>query len=940
MSIVLKVEPRYTVKTFHLLVYEKYSSELGSIHTLFFLPEYSHIVQDDELVLSTDNTPTHNPQMHNDVNEIGMRCFVSTRMEGKLYNVCEPCELAAYAYTSPTLQCCANDEFLYAVADAEVSAFTLRTSLSGAEYDPIPPCLMGMKNFLGPCRILAPGGFVVLLSKIKASEAPALMARFRSPTKRTPMRPKRKLPVIGADDDESDNMNSSSNVDWDDGEEINWIMYSMHPYSLHMLYDDIIERALTTVSLSTTGSATVDGADSLGYYQLVLEGHFLLQAKIVSLKRRIRAAVTRESRDALVLDLQAYVSLLRHSSGVLGDYFFRATKEYHKAAQCYSDSDRKISGTVSMFLEREEARGALVEYLDRVLFDLRMRDYSEETAQLSDAILVYYAEYAPHRLSTVVVDSFVKRYTRTTALALLCLAPSLVFLTPRERRERIASLERCGYSLTGLSSAAAALLVTPKDAMACVLEQLALGMRDQSIRMLKRMDPSHIVDFCTSYPHLLEASPGEATAVAATATTHATPLVCALRDAAPLALLEAAVKLGGDPAHLSVFDAVAAVSARKVLRVFCLEHKLMPHERERIAESVVHLSDGPHVRYEIETLPSAECAAELADLYLDMALEGGQCSNYDELRVGGSGNDGDCFGKWLERHQKVFIESSPQWLNDLFEYVCDGIHNELGVDDGSINVNDGGGGETVSIIGGDGGGDVPMSNNGSASVNISRDSIDISNDDSIGAGNGGTINGDNDDEEDKNQSTNSRELNLFYVRKLVGLLCSGLLRDPSSLVERLHTAAVAASSEATAVGARNRKMLDVALALAGPLTASKRSFSELVLIAPGAALDFGMSFCAGPGDWKAVLDALLCCCSNRKGGDACTDVAVDVYESVLEYTALLYEPDVFLGLLPSDGNLEFFRRYIELSFQKNDARSVQTEFMSLLQSIENGVRLL
>lgn len=269
----MKVESRYTVKTFHLLINAKYSSELGPIHTLFFLPEYSHIVRDEELILSTE-TPAYEFTQLEEESEVGMRCFVSTRMEGKLYNICEPSELATYAYTSPTFQCCANDEFLYAVTDAEVDAFTLRTSLSAAEYEPIPPCLMGMKNFLGPCRILSPGSFVVLLSKIKASETTALLARFRSPTKRTPMRPKRRLPRIGAV--EAEEIENDPNVDWNDGDETNWIMYSMHPYSLHMLYDDIIERSLTTVSLSTSGSSSVDGADSLGYYQLVLEGHFLL----------------------------------------------------------------------------------------------------------------------------------------------------------------------------------------------------------------------------------------------------------------------------------------------------------------------------------------------------------------------------------------------------------------------------------------------------------------------------------------------------------------------------------------------------------------------------------------------------------------------------------------------------------------------------------------
>ena len=953
METLMKVEAQYAVKTFQLLVYEKFSTELGPIHTLFFLPEYSHIVSDSDLTLSTDEGCTKKDGSAHEANrrakeeeevvaveekseakeeEIGMRCFVSTKIEGKLYNVCEPCELATYAYTNPTLQCCANDKFIYAVTDAEVDAFTLRTSLSAAEYDPVPPCLMGMKNFLGVCRVLSPGNFVVLLSKVKASETAALLERFRSPTKRTPMRPKRRLPRLGiverensdseacgggsgdgcGGDDNNNNDNDdgcassicgSGDVDWNDGEEINWIMYSMHPYSLHMLYDDIIERVLTTQSLSTEGSATVEGADSQGYYQLVLEGHFLLQAKIVSLKRRLRQCRAQhqqpQQKDKIVLDIKAYSSLLRHSSGVLGDYFFRATKEYHKAAQCYSDSDRKLSSTVTMFLGAAAAREALVEYLDRVLFDTRMQAYADETTQLSDAILAYYAEYAPHRLSTVVVDSFLRRYTKTTALALLCLAPGLMPLTPKERRAKITELEKRGYSLTSLSSGA--LFLVPKDAMACVLTQLSLGMRDQAVSMLRRTDPSSIVDFCASYPQFLRAETPEK------AQTH--PLVCVLRDAAPLALLEIAVRLGNEAVHLSVFDAVADASMRKVLRVFYLEYRLMPHEKECVCESVVHLSDGPHLCHKVTTNSlvnsTNEHADELASLYLDMALEGGsdQHQNYDKLRPRNTSNNNndnssDCFDKWLEQHHKVFIESSPQWLKDLFDFAC--------CDDAAA---------TAYLTDDD---DSAAEGSSSSSLAFSKFSVGNSTSSSKSSG---------------------YKLNIFYARKLVGLLCSGLLRDPTNLVERLREAAVAASAGATVAGARARKVLDVILALAAPLVLQqKKTFSELVAIAPGAALDFGMSFCDAPEDWKNILEALLpFCCGNGRSSDkgVYTGVVVGVYEDILEYTALLYEPAVFLRLLPSEGNLEFFERYIELSFRKSDSVVVRTEFMNLLRHTES-----
>lgn len=66
----------------------------------------------------------------------------------------------------------------------------------------------------------------------------------------------------------------------------NWAVYMLNPTALAPLYDDITARSkkhITTASQNLDLSSGHEEHSGSEYFQLIIEGHFLLQAKLVQL---------------------------------------------------------------------------------------------------------------------------------------------------------------------------------------------------------------------------------------------------------------------------------------------------------------------------------------------------------------------------------------------------------------------------------------------------------------------------------------------------------------------------------------------------------------------------------------------------------------------------------------------------------------------------------
>eukprot|EP00727_Mastigamoeba_balamuthi_P013441 m51a1_g872 hypothetical protein (1091) ;mRNA; r:834507-838750 len=480
------VEAHYTMKSLQLLLHVQYNTAVkGPIHTLAFLPEYPYLYPEAAAEALSSSPASSAPK---ETRPIGMRCLVCTGAEGHLFNVQQPSLLASYTYTSETVTCCASQSFLYAltaaVPESGLEAFTLRTSMGLAEHKAPSPCLMGMQPFMGPKSAVVVGEFVVLLSKL--NEQSLKRNRLQSPGRE-------RLPPPSLSKDS-----------------MNWSIYMLHPTTLAPLYEDLVKKAQETAK---------DVENPAVYYQLLIEGHFLLQAKLASLQLQLSGRSGKKLQEdkaaaiAWQMQLKTYHNLLRKSSALLGEHYFHNTREFHNAAQSYSVSDWRLKEVVRLFQMFDDSKPALLEYLDRVLFDPAMMDVMDEDPQLSNEILQYYVNWAPHRLSTVIIDSCLSSYSEKMALLLLGVAPEV------GGNEAVAAPRRLSNGGTQAAEADAPPQreIPPKDLFAKALLHLDIGETDAALSVLRSIGCSHVVEFCCANSNILESEQHEGASETATA---------------------------------------------------------------------------------------------------------------------------------------------------------------------------------------------------------------------------------------------------------------------------------------------------------------------------------------------------------------------------------------------------------------------------------------
>jgi hypothetical protein len=143
-----------------------------------------------------------------------------------------------------------------------------------------------------------------------------------------------------------------------------------------------------------------------------------------------------------------------------------------------------------------------------------MMDLMDEEPQLSNEILKYYVEWAPHRLSTVIIDSCLGAYSQKMALLLLGVVPGVntaeAAAVPRRPsptatpvHQRMQSLP---MTLQGQAAASSANEVPPKDLFAKALLHLDVGETAAALIVLKSIGSDRIVEFCCANRTLLAQS--------------------------------------------------------------------------------------------------------------------------------------------------------------------------------------------------------------------------------------------------------------------------------------------------------------------------------------------------------------------------------------------------------------------------------------------------
>lgn len=938
----VSVEPQFVVRGLQVFFRAQYDRSEGDVHTLALLPEYSTVSAAEGRGSDADAPPEM----------IGMRCFASTRLQGRLYNVRERSVLAAYRYTYLTVQCCVTSTLLYAVRaapDAGLETFTLRSSMNTAEYSAPAPCLLGTQPFLGPQCACVMGQHILLLTKLTDPSLPdpEPVSPFNPPHLRKPQQqpqPQQQAQAAQAVTVSPARARGGGRRAAPVVSGVAWNLYLLHPTDAAQLNDEIVAYATTTVATQT------EELNESVYYLLILEAHFLVQDAIVAARRRLaaRAAAHDAARTLSArLELRRLHGLLRGSASRLGDYYFFHAHQYHKAAQCYSESNRTLVDVSRIFLAQEAGRAALLEYYDRVLFDPDMLPFMAEEPDLSNEILRYYVEFAPHRLSTVIIDSCLAAYSQPLALVLLDLAQQVRSMTAESRRTNLQAVALTSDTAAPRTPGAppADADVPPKDLFAKALLTLDLGENDTALAVLRSMRGAPIVDFCTAKPSLLqcgssggsgdsrdsggdaadaqegdeeeEEEGGDAEALDR-ALRDETPvenrLVAALRVAAPLSLLEIATRLGPravSPAvlHLAadspMLQAEAPVADARVLAdenaflLMCylesrLEAPLQQLRRRRgarHAECVAAHAPGP----------VAAMAGRLAELYLAKVVARTQAPFPPAevaRRVAESRRGDGLFCRWLDAHHTAFSTRRLAWMDAIPPFTDDGDG-----DDGSL-ATDGTTTTTTTTT------QEEQQQQQQRCESVSpRPAVRNPFHDS---------------------ALEAHDYTHFYTRKLESLLCSGLLGGTARLVARLD----AALGSATATrDPRHRRLLETLRALLRPLatTGDARADALGALLArfPLLAEELGALYCADAGDWAVVVARLVGVL--RAPQHAHVEAT---YEAVLARIATALTPQQFLGVLPDDGNVLFFLPFIERSCEKQLGTALCSSIIRAMQDAE------
>ncbi|KAH3743228.1 Hermansky-Pudlak syndrome 3 protein [Pelomyxa schiedti] len=887
----------HTLNSIQTMLHSRYESP---IHTIQFLPEYSEI-QDTGKATKHTAADSITPLVHIS----SMRCVVCTGYTARLYDVQHPTVMCSYEFPEETIHCYTDQSFMYSITEEKLQFCTLRTSTGKAVYGAHPPCMISMKPFPRAKKIIVISDHLILLT-YSSTEPETPQKRTFGRQKSAPLAPP----------------------------QVNWGIYLLSAKNTASLYEDIIQLANRhkcgalslvqqpqpqqlpsqhTHATATTTTHSDEASVGAEYFWLILEGHFLLQTKLMRLHTQLHKVLVSRKIDlaaklALQHEIKIYQGQLRKSSGILGDYYFDVAKNYFQAAQCYSTSERKLADIVCKFCQTPEAgstltarnfhrgdvQAALVQYLDSILLDPKMSD-TEEDETTSNYILQHYARYAPHRLSTIVLDSWLSTCSQHSALLLLqhigTTGNTSLSRSQAPRTQPPTSTPSGTMSLPPSLNE-----LSPKDYFAKSLLHLDVNQLEEAQFCMTCIDPDNLITFCEDNAALLGSPNPDAQEFVQP------PLPRLLRLVAPYVLLELAVKLGPDKiTYMSLMKNDDRITRqwtkstrRQTMPLESLPSLPLDYQEdcfllmcyfEAFLKELIPNTNVPRDK--------AEISVKLGSLYLHHVNSNhkAQCPLPLETikSVSDQVNQGTFFKKWLNFHHTTFMER-PVWLQVLPPFEDPAY--------------------------------VPF-------------------------------------------AEHALNYDYFYVAKLQGLVISGHILDSAWLCLPLL-----AQLQDTA-GQLEPFVLNYLVALyylLMPLSSKYtpvESISAMVYTFPGISLEFGQQFCKQDEHWKVLLNTLISIISDTKppklppfyapptpsphlamspklpilqastSPTTNTQSAAEtktpthyshdktnvhnVYSKILEFLAATMDTATFVTMLPPNGNLAYFLPYIEVAFQKKAA---------------------
>eukprot|EP01105_Mastigella_eilhardi_P011235 TRINITY_DN259_c0_g1_i2.p1 TRINITY_DN259_c0_g1~~TRINITY_DN259_c0_g1_i2.p1 ORF type:complete len:671 (-),score=161.87 TRINITY_DN259_c0_g1_i2:23-2035(-) len=366
------------------------------------------------------------------------------------------------------------------------------------------------------------------------------------------------------------------------------------------------------------------------YYRLIFESVVLLKSHHTKLQTQLEKAAP-ERRQAIKADMENCGKHICEQMATLSDHFFKM-KRYDTAALCYVHSSRSVADVVALFGSTDVTRPFVISYLNGVLFDPALR--CDLTESLSNEIVALYAQHEEDNLPGLILDTWLDNYTKAPALEILEKMKKKYTLAqaphqPQPRRSEAAE------SGAGAEAVAKAVLL------------FRMGHKDQATSALELVDSGFVVRFFAEARH-----------------RHFlcnTAFSALLRRADPYALLELTGTLGPDALPPSVLMAQPDQ---------CQTFTFAPPPVEVQEDWLLQMC---YLERLLSTQPSVipVVAQRLAQYYLQMIQVLSQANGGSDVQsplppevMRERHHHSPYFRTWIRQHQRAFTEQ-PKWLTRL-----------------------------------------------------------------------------------------------------------------------------------------------------------------------------------------------------------------------------------------------------------------------------------
>lgn len=650
-------------------------------------------------------------------------------------------------------------------------------------------------------------------------------------------------------------------------------LYVLNLVELSEVYEDMLEKSFEAREQSHHDK----------FLKLLLESHSMLQSKYFEILHKSLNYHNELDHLRTELELHSYTELLYRSFGQLGDAY-HAMRQLDSSANCYANSDRPLSYAVRML---EQSPRALMLYLEEVMFDASKCGIVHHDEHIGNMVLSLYRQYSPHRLSTLVLESSLKLYSRELAISLL------QDLTGQSDSQSNVHANDTQFDARSPGPHLNMMMwneVRPKDAFVLGLLYLDIGMVERAVQSFHTIEAHCVIEFCVVNHHLLQTDSKPST------------LAVLLREHFVWCLLECLVRLREKISPQTAMDLLyresdTAQDNRLLKQLYltsmvCSECPLVVKDSRMTTLFMQHFVDE---LYEISE-SSQQRVSRSSNLLSERSIQ-----SLMEVR------------QWCTFLQFSLIQFRHRWLSLIEHDTAAMVDSWLQHDRDNVS-HDVKSAESNSIIQRRRKNSREQASDDSASFpDEELDPLDIFNRLSFA---------------DKtffalSQGVDSPTYIMYILYSAQGLLCCE--RTAHSYKSLLQTIAMEKEEMEEADGSRVPHtqlypgQLTLLVLCMTAMRQLSRAFRLMLLVQPGVVFMYASQYCKNLGDWKILVDTLLASVRVRtEDGDDNGSPVSTLHRPILERTlwhlSTQLKPDQFLSLLPRDGNSRYFMPFISRCF--------------------------